>query len=75
MSSNWIKAGVTSSAGVEFVAAVAILSWAGHWADERWGTAHIFTLIGFFLGLVVGFYSLMKTLRRVERMDKETDEK
>ena len=49
-----------ASLGFELVVPVALLTYGGHWLDSRLGTLPLFVLIGAFLGMAVGFYSLFR---------------
>ncbi len=49
-----------ASLGLEVVVPVALLTFGGYWLDSRWGTLPWFVLLGAFLGMAVGFYSLFR---------------
>ncbi len=49
-----------SGAGFTMAACVAIGAWAGHWADQRWGTEPWLLLLGFLLGAFAGFVQLIR---------------
>jgi hypothetical protein len=51
-----------SGLGLQFAAAVAVFTLAGRWLDARLGSSPWLLLIGVFLGLGLGLYSLIKKL-------------
>lgn len=71
--SSLVKAGMVSSCGIEFALAAGLFTWAGKYADARFGTEPALVLVGFFLGLIVGFASLMRAVKRLDAL--EADEK
>jgi ATP synthase protein I len=73
VSPNGMKSfGRYGSVGFELLAAIAIGFYGGRWIDGKLGT-HWIAGIGFVLGCVAGFRSLLRTARRMER-DIERDE-
>lgn len=65
-SHRWLS---LSSCGLEFALAAGLFTWLGRQGDLRWGLAPLLTLVGFALGLTIGFVSLLRTLQRIERLD------
>lgn len=57
--------------GLEMAALVFVGVKIGEWADARFGTDKIFTLVGVLLGIAAGFYSLIKLTRRAKRVADE----
>jgi len=57
--------------GLEMAALVFVGVKIGEWADTRFGTEKIFTLVGVLLGIAAGFYSLIKLTRRANRVAEE----
>ena len=53
--------------GLEMAALIFVGVKIGEWADERFGTEKIFTLLGVLLGIAAGFYSLIKLTRFAKR--------
>jgi F0F1-type ATP synthase assembly protein I len=53
--------------GVQFVVTMCLLGWAGHWVDGKLGTYPLFMIIGFFLGAVGSFISLLSAVPPVTR--------
>jgi hypothetical protein len=51
-----------SGLGLQFAAAVAVFTLAGRWLDARLGSSPWLLLVGVFLGLGLGLYSLLKKL-------------
>lgn len=54
-----------ASCGMEIVAAVGLFSFGGLWLDRRLGTLPLGTLLGFLVGISLGFLSLYKTVHRL----------
>jgi F0F1-type ATP synthase assembly protein I len=50
--------------GMTFAITVAALTLAGHWADNRFGTAPWLLLVGAILGIAIGFYHFLKAVLR-----------
>jgi F0F1-type ATP synthase assembly protein I len=51
----------------QFIAAVALMSWLGHWADGRFGTAPWLLVTGVFLGFATGMWSFVKVIWALDR--------
>ena len=54
-----------SSIGIMLVAATAIGFTSGFFLDKLLGTSPYLTLIMFFLGIVAGFWSILKEIRKI----------
>lgn len=63
--SSLVKPLSYASCGMEFVAAVGIFAFGGLWLDRRFDLLPAFTLVGFGIGLSLGFLSLYKTVYRL----------
>ena len=50
--------------GIQFAATILIFTFAGVWADKRFGTSPWFVLIGVFVGAGGGFYSMYRLVTR-----------
>lgn len=48
------------SLGLEFAVTVGLLTWAGCWADQRWGLKPWGTVAGAMLGVVLAMYRLIR---------------
>lgn len=57
--------------GIQFVATILLCVFAGHWADGKFDSAPLLTLIGGLLGIAAGFYHFF---RAVLKMDRESEE-
>lgn len=56
------------SVGIELVLTILILSWVGHWLDDRyWGSRGWGLAGGFVLGVAVGFRNLVRTAQQMQR--------
>ena len=58
------KAGPAASAGYTLIGALLVLGAIGYGLDRWLGTSPWLLLAGMLLGMVVGFYELIKTTRR-----------
>jgi hypothetical protein len=68
MASPWKDIGRYGSVGIEFVLTILILSWCGHWLDGRfWGGRGWGLVVGFLLGVAVGFRNLVRTAQQMQR--------
>lgn len=56
-----------SGAGFTMAASVVIGAWAGHWADQRWGTEPWLLVFGFLLGALAGFVQLIRLVTIASR--------
>lgn len=59
---NVTRAGPAAAAGYTLIGAIILLGGIGYGVDSWQGTAPWGLFIGLLLGLVVGFYELMKTI-------------
>jgi len=62
---NVSRSGSAAAASYTLVGGIIVLGGLGYWADTRFGTAPWLLVVGLLLGIVVGFYEIVKsTLRR-----------
>ena len=54
----------------QFMAAVALMSWLGNWADRKFGTAPWLLVTGLFLGFATGLWSFVKVIWALDRKAK-----
>ena len=64
--------------GITLVGSTVLFLYLGSWLDARWGSKPALTVVGAFVGAVVGFYNLYRQLvsdsRRADR-EQETGRK
>jgi F0F1-type ATP synthase assembly protein I len=53
--------------GLQLAASILLFVFLGQWADRRWGTQGLFTIIGAFLGFGGTMWSLIRGLRQDEK--------
>lgn len=58
------------SLGVEFTAAILICLGLGWWADRRFQTIPLLTILGAFFGMAAGFYRLYRTVLGLQEKDR-----
>lgn len=56
-----------ASAGIEFIAVVALLTGGGYWLDRRWGMLPLWTLVGLAGGFAAGLYRLVRIAGELNR--------
>ena len=62
---NVRQAGPAASAGYTLIGAILVLGGMGHLVDRWAATSPWFLLTGLLVGLVVGFYQLAKTVKKI----------
>lgn len=82
--SHWVNfvryANLAFSFGITMIAAVFLGIYGGWWMDRRLGTFPVFLVVGIFLGVGIGFYSLWCELAGLmekkpkRKTDRENDE-
>ena len=74
MSKPWVAIGRYGSGGIEFVLTILILGGLGQWLDTRYFGGHGWgLLVGFLLGVAVGFLNMVRTANGMQR-DIEREE-
>jgi F0F1-type ATP synthase assembly protein I len=53
--------------GIELVAPILLGVFVGRWLDGRWGTKPWLLVVGAVLGLVLGFYSFLRSVLPVRK--------
>ncbi len=48
--------------GIQFAAAIGLLTWLGWYADEKLGTSPLFLIVGLLLGFVGGTFSIIRAI-------------
>ncbi|MEH7180686.1 AtpZ/AtpI family protein [Neobacillus vireti] len=51
------------------VGSILIGLFAGRWLDKQWGTEPIFLIVGLFIGLATGIYTMLVTIRKFNSGD------
>lgn len=57
--------------GIQLMAAILLCVIAGHWADGKFDTSPLLTLIGGLIGIAAGFYHFFKAVLKMDRKSKE----
>jgi ATP synthase protein I len=60
---NVARSGPVAAASYSLIGAILLLGGGGYWLDGRLGTSPWMTVGGLLLGIVVGFYELIKATR------------
>ena len=55
--------------GIQLVVTILLCVYAGHWADGKFDTEPIFTLVGGLFGIAAGFYHFFKEVLGWDRKD------
>jgi F0F1-type ATP synthase assembly protein I len=61
------KAAPYINASYILISAILLFGIIGWWLDDKWATKPLFLIIGLFLGLGVGFYSMIRTIQKLDR--------
>jgi len=61
--------------GLQLAITIFIFVWVGYKADLRYNTSPLFLAVGTVLGMVVGFYHLMKQLSHQDKKEDNEDNK
>jgi len=64
-----------STIGLELAATVTLFILGGNKLDEHFNRTPVFTIIGAFLGMAIGFYHLIKQLQNIEAKEKKDENK
>ncbi len=62
-----------STIGIQLAATVTLFVIGGYKLDEHLNRAPVFTTIGAFLGMVAGFYNLIKELNDIGKREKKKE--
>jgi ATP synthase protein I len=62
-----------SAGALELGTAVGGGAWLGYWLDSRWGTGPWLTLLCLLAGVFVGFQSLFRVAKRLEKAQSPKD--
>ena len=57
--------------GIQLIATILLGVFAGHWADGKFDTAPLWTLIGGLIGIAAGFYHFFKAVLKMDRKSEE----
>jgi F0F1-type ATP synthase assembly protein I len=58
--------------GIQLAAAVVVFLALGIWADSRFETSPLFTLLGLLLGSIGGFIKFFRTISELEKKDRSS---
>jgi len=64
-----------STIGIQLAATVIIFIVGGYKLDEHLNRSPVFTTIGAVVGMVIGFYHLIRELQDIDRKEKEEKKK
>lgn len=59
----------------QFIAAVGVMTWVGHWADGRFGTSPWLMVAGALLGFLAGSWAFAKVVLRMGQKRPPADRK
>ena len=57
--------------GIQLIATILLCVFAGHWADRKYDTSPLWTLIGGLIGIAAGFYHFFKAILKMDRKPEE----
>jgi F0F1-type ATP synthase assembly protein I len=61
--------------GLQLAITILIFVYAGYWLDSRYGKSPLFLALGALLGMIIGFYNLIKTVESENRRMREDENK
>jgi F0F1-type ATP synthase assembly protein I len=64
-----------SSIGIQLAATVTLFILGGYKLDNYYDRSPVFTSIGAFIGMAIGFYHLIRQLKNIEKIEKQEKEK
>jgi F0F1-type ATP synthase assembly protein I len=70
---DWKGVGRYGTVGLEFALSVLLGLWLGHWADKKFGTHGIFTLVGLAYGFGAGARFVWRALKSAN-LEAEAEE-
>lgn len=65
--SAYRNVGAYFTLGIQFVVIILLCVFAGHWADGKFDSSPLLTLIGGLLGIAAGFYHFIRTVLKMDR--------
>jgi ATP synthase protein I len=71
----WREAMLAMTLGWELAVPIFVGVLGGHLMDRWLGTGYIFTMGLLMLGIAAGYYSIVRTIRRIERRRRKKDDK
>ena len=57
--------------GIQLIVTILLCIFAGHWADGKFDTSPLLTLIGGLLGIAAGFYHFFRAILKMDRKSEE----
>ncbi len=57
--------------GIQLIVTILLCLFAGHWADGKFDTSPLLTLIGGLIGIAAGFYHFFKVILKMDRKSEE----
>ena len=57
--------------GIQLIVTILLFVFAGHWADGKFDTSPLLTLIGGLVGIAAGFYHFFKVVLKMGRKSEE----
>jgi len=60
-----------AGAGLQFALGIILFLLIGRWADQKFGTGSLFTILGIFVGGGAAFYNLYRRITAAQRADDE----
>lgn len=67
MQQNWKGLASYATVGLEFGLSLLVGLFGGRWIDQRLGTAHWFTFIGFGFGIAAGYRAIYRAAKAANR--------
>ncbi len=59
--------------GIQLIVTILLCVVAGHWADGKFDTSPLWTLIGGLIGIAAGFYHFFKAVLKMDRKSEEDE--
>ena len=59
--------------GIQLIVTILLCVSAGHWADGKFDTSPLWTLIGGLIGIAAGFYHFFKAVLKMDRKSEEDE--
>jgi len=61
------KAGPYLNISYTLIGAMALFGYIGNWLDKKFGVEPYLLLIGIFIGLVLGYYNMIKVIQSLDK--------